>query len=49
MKLKKLNIKNFRGINGDQNSIDFSKSDILFLIGKNNVVTCPHFQYQWIS
>lgn len=36
MKLKKLCIKNFRGLNGDGNCIDFSQSDIIYLIGKNN-------------
>lgn len=29
-------IKNFRGLKGDENVIDFEKSDIIFLIGKNN-------------
>lgn len=37
MKLLKLIIKNFRGLKGDKNIIDFSKSDIIFLIGQNNV------------
>lgn len=37
MKLLKLIIKNFRGLKGDENVIDFSKSDIIFLIGQNNV------------
>ncbi|MCH3923492.1 MAG: AAA family ATPase [Bacteroidales bacterium] len=37
MKLQKLTIKNFRGLKGENNTIDFSKSDILFLIGQNNV------------
>ncbi len=36
MKLTKLIIKNFRGINGDDNIIEFSDSNIIFLIGKNN-------------
>ncbi|TCP29567.1 putative ATP-dependent endonuclease of OLD family [Scopulibacillus darangshiensis] len=36
MKLKKLIVKNFRGLKGDQNVIDFENSDIIFLIGKNN-------------
>lgn len=37
MKLQKLIIKNFRGLKGSNNIIDFSKSNIIFLIGKNNV------------
>lgn len=37
MKLLKLIIKNFRGLKGEENVIDFSKSDIIFLIGQNNV------------
>jgi len=37
MKLQKLIIKNFRGLKGSQNVIDFSKSSIIFLIGQNNV------------
>lgn len=37
MKLEKLTITNFRGLKGDQNIIDFSKSNIIFLIGQNNV------------
>jgi len=37
MKLLKLIIKNFRGLKGENNIIDFSKSDIIFLIGQNNV------------
>ena len=37
MKLLKLIIKNFRGLKGYENIIDFSKSDIIFLIGQNNV------------
>ncbi len=37
MKLQKLSIKNFRGLKGDQNIIDFSSSDIIFLLGQNNV------------
>jgi len=36
MKLQKLIIKNFRGLKGDKNVIDFSKSNIIFLIGQNN-------------
>lgn len=36
MKLKKLIIKNFRGLKGEHNIIDFEGSDIIFLIGKNN-------------
>ena len=37
MKLQRLIIENFRGLKGTQNSIDFSKSNIIFLIGQNNV------------
>ncbi len=37
MKLKKLIIKNFRSIKGEQNVIDFDGSNIIFLIGQNNV------------
>lgn len=37
MKLLKLTIKNFRGLKGDQNIINFEGSDIIFLIGQNNV------------
>ena len=37
MKLQRLIIKNFRGLKGENNIIDFSNSDIIFLIGQNNV------------
>ncbi len=37
MKLLTLKIQNFRCLKGDRNIIDFSKSNILFLIGQNNV------------
>lgn len=37
MKLHKLIISNFRGLNGDKNIIEFSNSNIIFLIGQNNV------------
>ncbi|MCH8519042.1 ATP-dependent endonuclease [Candidatus Gracilibacteria bacterium] len=37
MKLKKLTIKNFRGLKGDKNIIDFSTSEIIFLLGQNNI------------
>jgi predicted ATP-dependent endonuclease of OLD family len=37
MKLQKLIIKNFRGLKGEKNIIDFSGSNIIFLIGQNNV------------
>jgi len=37
MKLQKLIISNFRGLKGDENVIDFSNSNIIFLIGQNNV------------
>lgn len=36
MKLTRLTIKNFRGINGENNTLEFQDSDIIFLIGKNN-------------
>lgn len=37
MKLEKLIIKNFRGLKGEENIINFSNSSIIFLIGQNNV------------
>lgn len=37
MKLQKLIISNFRGLKGENNIIDFANSDIIFLIGQNNV------------
>ena len=37
MKLEKLIIKNFRGLKGEENVINFSDSNIIFLIGQNNV------------
>jgi len=37
MKLQRLIISNFRGIKGENNEIDFSNSNIIFLIGQNNV------------
>lgn len=37
MKLCKLIIKNFRGLKGDGNIIDFNNSNIIFLIGQNDV------------
>ena len=37
MKLLTLKIQNFRGLKGGENIIDFEKSNILFLIGQNNV------------
>jgi len=37
MKLQKLIIKNFRGLGGEKNVIDFSKSNIILLLGQNNV------------
>lgn len=37
MKLLKLTVKNFRGLKGDNNIINFENSDIIFLIGQNNV------------
>jgi len=37
MKLQRLIVRNFRGLKGDGNVIDFSDSNIIFLIGQNNV------------
>ncbi|MCL2127428.1 MAG: ATP-binding protein, partial [Treponema sp.] len=37
MKLIRLKINNFRGLKGDNNEIDFTDSNIIFLIGQNNV------------
>lgn len=37
MRLYQLKIKNFRGLKGDGNIIKFDNSDIIFLIGQNNV------------
>ena len=37
MKLLNLTVKNFRGLKGDGNVINFGSSDIIFLIGQNNV------------
>jgi len=37
MKLAKLKIQNFKGLRGNQNEIDFSNSNIIFLLGQNNV------------
>lgn len=37
MKLHKLIIENFRGLKGNQNIIEFCDSNIIFLIGQNNV------------
>jgi len=37
MKLARLKINNFRGLKGENNEIDFTNSNIIFLIGQNNV------------
>lgn len=37
MRLYQLTIRNFRGLKGERNTIKFEKSDIIFLIGQNNV------------
>lgn len=37
MKLSRLIIENFRGLKGCENRIDFADSNIIFLIGQNNV------------
>ncbi|MCH3980519.1 MAG: ATP-binding protein [Prevotella sp.] len=37
MRLKKFIIENFRGLKGNKNHIDFTNSNIIFLIGQNNV------------
>ncbi len=36
MRLKKLQVKNYRGLNGEENVIEFDGVDIIFLIGQNN-------------
>jgi len=36
MKLKSLNVKNFRGLHGESNKIAFDRSEIIFLVGENN-------------
>lgn len=36
MKLKKLQVKNYRGLKGENNIIEFDNVDIIFLIGQNN-------------
>ena len=37
MKLQKISIKNFRGLKGNKNVVDFTNSDIIFLIGQNDI------------
>jgi len=37
MKLQKIKINNFRGLKWDQNIIDFSNSNIIFLLWQNNI------------
>jgi len=37
MRLKELRIKNFRGLGGGENTINFEGSNVIFLIGQNNV------------
>lgn len=37
MKLIELRIRNFRALGGDRNTIKFDKSNVIFLIGQNNV------------
>ena len=37
MKLIKLRIHNFRGLKGENNEINFTNSNIIFLLGQNNV------------
>lgn len=37
MKLERFIIQNFRGLKGDENIIEFKNSNIIFLIGQNNV------------
>jgi recombinational DNA repair ATPase RecF len=51
MKLTRLHIKNFRGINGEDNVIEFNDSNIIFLIGKNNATksTFLHAYEQFTS
>ena len=36
MRLKKLQVKNYRGLKGENNIIEFDGVDIIFLIGQNN-------------
>jgi predicted ATP-dependent endonuclease of OLD family len=36
MRLVELRVKNFRGLGGNQNAINFNGSDVIFLIGQNN-------------
>lgn len=36
MRLKKLQVKNYRGLRGENNIIEFDGVDIIFLIGENN-------------
>ncbi|MGG3802514.1 ATP-dependent nuclease [Metabacillus fastidiosus] len=37
MKLVSMSVKNFRGINGKNTTVSFEGSDIIFLLGQNNV------------
>ncbi len=37
MKLQRLIIKNFRGLKGEENILNFENSNIIFLIGQNNI------------
>jgi len=37
LKLCKLTIKNFRGLKGNKNTINFENSNIIFLIGQNDI------------
>lgn len=37
MRLKTINIINFRAINGDNNQIEFGNNNIIFIFGKNNI------------
>ncbi|MGR3064591.1 AAA family ATPase [Vibrio vulnificus] len=37
MKIKSLKVKSFRNINGENNTLEFNDSDIIFIFGQNNV------------
>lgn len=50
MKLVKLNIKNFRGLKGNNNVIEFEGNDLIFLIGRNNIGKSSFLKaYQYIA
>jgi len=50
MKLLKFKVQNFRGLAGVQNEIDFLNSDIIFLLGQNNVGKSTYFRaYEYFT